>query len=183
MKKLIALSLVLAVAGLANAGWEVSKTTDLVAGDVITISYIADYQVAGLSIRNIADSASVTGAMSDCFVNAGMTSSRKVGVGIVNAGGKLMTNTTQDGLGGGAVPAIGGTYVEAGQIVASFKYTVKAGNNETFTLKFDDGVAARGIKSVQNVVSPLAAITLQTIPEPITMGLLSLGALFIRKRK
>lgn len=183
MKKLMVLSLVLAVAGLANAGFVVSKTTDLVAGDVISISYIADYTVAGLSIRNISDSGSVTGAMSDAFLHAGFNSGRKVGVNIVNADGKLMTNTTGDGLGGAALVALGGVYPVAGEVVFSFNYTVKAGANETFVLAFDDGVAARGIKNTAGVTSALGSIQLQTIPEPITMGLLSLGALFLRRRK
>lgn len=161
MKKLMVLALVLGFVGLANAGLSISAPkTDLLPGEVATITVTSDHGNAWLGYLVLADGG--VGALAD---------------GIAVAAGDL----------GAAI-----AYTEAG-FGTGFEITtasstvggLKPGTQWTFNFSSADAGVANVLMydDAAGYSAPVSAIAFTVIPEPMTMGLLALGGLFIRRKK
>ena len=164
MKKLMVLSLVLAVAGLANAGLVL--------------------EVVGNNISVLLESSSpnLIGYELGVRVNGGLLDASAVNL---NPSGKFWmaapvkvaskTNDQQFVVTAGDIPMFGGQGLSAPNYVLS---------GLTF-----DGATLIELVAIGDVniggVTTTGGVVLDSfvVPEPMTMGLLSLGALFLRRRK
>jgi hypothetical protein len=179
MKKLMMLSLVLGAVALANAGFVVTDSPVL-PGEKFNVAFYADEVIIGLSIRQITDTALPSGMISNVVLNDKLTVGRKVGDGLVADGsGVLLSTSGIDGIGGAFNP-FGGTKVAAGELLFSFDVTTNAGVAAgDYSVVFDLGT----FKNNSSTSIALGSVAYTVVPEPMTMGLLSLGALFLRRRK
>ena len=111
---------------------------------------------------------------------------------IIEEGGKgTLSNPTATALAGD--PALAGAtpYTEAGwgtgyelTVAGSASFPVGAGTQFTFDYTGIPGDTARISVFVDpEFVVPVASVTLNVVPEPMTILLLGLGALFLRRRK
>ena len=82
MKKLMVLSLVLGMATLASAGFVVTGSP-VNPGEVFNIAFYADGNVAGLTIREIKDTAVPSGMIQNIVLNEKLSVGRQVGNGLV----------------------------------------------------------------------------------------------------
>jgi hypothetical protein len=162
MKKLMVLSLVLAVCGLANAGFSFNDSTPgslLIFGD-----YLAEPYYLGISVND--------NFVADIQLGAGAPSltgfvANAVEAGVVGIPGDAQIWTIASGL------TTQPTLINVHLLTISYlgDTTVKLFNIDGNTFEPTPVQGDGGMWT--NVV----------VPEPMTMGLLSLGALFIRKRK
>jgi len=170
MKKSVVSAVVVLVAvSLASAGPAFTGPATVAPGQTITVSLTGD-NATSMTLENIIDSASVMGAASNPVLSDGWTWDAFDGIGdIVNAGGVLIKNAT------GTVafmdPAISGT-------LYSFDYTAAAG--VPIGEQFQIGPGA-GTNKVSGGIP--AALSLTVVPEPMTIALLGLGGLFLRRKK
>ena len=173
-KSVVSAVVVLAVVSLASAGPAFlvggASSANIVEGTTVTVELMTDAAGAkSMTLQQIADSASITGAASNLNLPAGWdwADFSLPGV-VVNSGGVLIENAT------GAV-AFGHDAVNG--LAYSFDYTVAAPVGEVFTIGPGTGTNKLGgdIAGVSLTVVP--------IPEPMTVALLGLGCLFLRRKK
>lgn len=172
-KSVVSAVLVLAVVSLASAGPAFlvggASSANIVEGTTVTVELMTDGGASSLTLQQIADSASVTGAASNLVLPGGWdwAAFRSDGT-IVNSGGVLIENAT------GTIN-FGSPQVDG--VAYSFDYTVAAPVGEVFTIGPGTGTNKLGgdIAGVSLTVVP--------IPEPMTVALLGLGCLFLRRKK
>lgn len=159
MKKLMVLALVLGVVGLANAGLSISapKTTINV-GEELTITLSSDGKLAWLGYLQIAPGG--VGALSNpvALIDSDK-SSAEVYADAAGVGFEITTADTQNRLVAG--PQWAFTFSSMQKGFASIDL-------------YDDAFGYD---------QPFQSIIVEVIPEPMTMGLLALGGLFIRRKK
>ena len=176
MKKLVCL-MMLALISITASAATVSLHADqtvFVPGEIITISVISTGNCTNIAIPEIISTAG--GIASNFFLNPGFNQFPQAGT-MVNAGNVLITGVS------GATPfAFPPVPVVAGTALYSFDFTLPyvdiwspltisgAGN---LSFMFDDF----------SQVTELGSVTFFIIPEPITIALLGLGGLFLRRRK
>ena len=178
MRKLLALVIVLAFVSTASAAsvrFEVAPGTPTFGGggsysfgQVITINLIADFAVQSFSVSiagnyGTAVAAGPVNADFVVFPNSGT----------MNTGGNLITGAT------GAV-AFGSPNVDAEEILYSFDYLVPHLPYSTNIVIDDVGFVS--ILGGGTSIDDVDAFVVHT-PEPMTIGLLGLGGLFLRRRK
>jgi hypothetical protein len=181
MKKLLVLTLVMAMASAASAGsawFEVDPASyhecGYDAGDVIKINVIADFDVQFLSLAIGSNWGIATGAGP---LNPIYQSGIEYVGNIINSGGALITHISA---------ADWENAVPAGQIIYSFTFEMPDlpdsilviidslnGGEELYYTSLSDGTTT---------VEDLEALVIHT-PEPLTIALLGLGGLFLRRRK
>lgn len=170
-KSVVSAVLVLAVVSLASAGPAFTvggaSSANIGVGGTVTVNLMTDGGASSLTLQQIADSASITGAASGLDLPAGWdwAAFRSLGT-IVNSGGVLIENAT------GTIN-FGSPQVDG--VAYSFDYTVAAPLGETFTIGPGTGTNKLG--------GDIAGVTLTVIPEPMTVALLGLGCLFLRRKK
>jgi len=198
MKKLLALMLVLVFASSATANTVTIAVTastgdmdNIMPGDVLTLSCTADFATLAFGFRLITDDApltptDLTGAMAAATINASLPMNVKDGsLYLVGAGNVLMDSTgaATDGLAAGCMPNIMGNPVPAGQVVFSFPYTVSS-DMGAGTINISYGGALGWLKeNVTNLKTTPSDTGINVVPEPMTVALLGLGGLFLRRRK
>jgi hypothetical protein len=162
MKKLLTLSLVLGLAAMANAVPTLvisgSDTIDYTAGGLATVVITSDdvnpYQ-AWLTIESGPGAAA--GAM----------------VILPNAGSSASVDTGYAGWWGAEALSLSTTEAD----------WVKAGDHFTLDIIGSaEGEIVLGLYEGDGV-TPINSVTIHSVPEPLTMGLLGLGGLFLRRRK
>jgi hypothetical protein len=172
MKKLLVLALVLSVATMANAALtlSISGPTELAVG--ATGTYNVGYSGAAiLSSDNdiVADFGTVGGGII-------LTTSRDAALDVIQispVSGNYQVAITNDILG-----------TDMGQPLFSFTFTapatVPAGNYSYLTLLDNGATCDLQWNVITDAVMPNVGVHIT--PEPMTMGLLGLGGLFLRRR-
>jgi len=180
MKKFLVLALVLSMATMANAGivWQ-SSATEVHPSDMLTISLVTTNaeHVQGLELDAIVDGSSGTAA-TPLTLNSHFNFA-DVGQ-LVNSGGALIkwVNASDTTVGGDYATGTLYTFLYHVPTVPASTYITINGSNQTpygdtVEIDFSDGTS---IYSTQGLV-------IHVIPEPMTMSLLGLGGLFLRRRK
>lgn len=169
MKKLLVLMLVLGMASMATAGlsFATSSATILVGGTT-TVGLTTDVAVAGGSLTNIvgyyAGSVASLSVAGGAAVTPGMDTVNAQAAPYVGYFQTIMGTTTAGG------------FLLDDEIVSATLTGLSAG---TYTIYVYDGA------SWTSPPGPTGSFTLtvNAIPEPMTIGLLGLGGLFLRRRK
>jgi len=185
MKKLVAIALIAAMATVANAAVGfTAASTDVEAGDIVTINLVGSGACAGFSISAVSDGGmgGVAGALT---FNPTLT--------ILGPG--YLDNTAAGILFDTASAYAGGANVAAGGVLFSFTYAVSAGAvpgaiviaplaaGTQFVDVYGDTYTAEASQgNIGGQMQDISGITLNVIPEPMTLGLLGLGGLFLRRR-
>lgn len=186
-KQVLILSLVLAVVDFAYAGFVITFPgggTGFGPGGTLNLAWYNDGILNQLSIRVITDSAVKadgipwSGSISNIYLNEQLQWGRNVGNGLITDGsGYLMYNAAGDGIGGAT--SLGAPLIAAGTKIFSFDFTIKAEVIAgLYMLNFVKGTW----KNDAGVKTQLGNVTYM-FPEPMTVGLLGLGTLFIRRRQ
>ena len=182
MKKLLVLMLVLGMASLANATMLTFSLdgggTDVQPNTSITINVTADVGAQSFELGGI----TIAGDFSNLA-----TGSVHAGFDLAHSDGLLDDGSPSNvwiRQVGGTVNATGGSPdVAAGQILYSFTMTSGAAGN-TITIDALAFMLPPPVYVQLNThdVDP-AALALNIVPEPMTIALLGLGGLFLRRRK
>jgi hypothetical protein len=179
MKKFLVLALVLSMATMANAAivWQASAT-EVHPSDVITINVIttAGEHVIGLEIDATTDGGAGGYAATPLTLNSNFGGFADVGA-LVNASGILTQYTFgNSGVGAYATGTLFSYMYHVPSVPASTTITIgdtwRNGSDST-EIDFYDG---------SSTYTHLTGATIHVIPEPMTMGLLGLGGLFLRRR-
>jgi len=191
MKKFVAIALVLAMASMANAGIGfVASATEVTSGGTVTIMLKATAACNGFNFDAI-DDGDVVGAAADIVWGAGLT---QLMPGYIENGEKT-------GSASGVVIDYAAAYattnaIAAGVTMFSFTYTaptVLVPTNVTIAplaagvvfhsvLDNVDYTATASTGDLGGVTTPIDGVTILVTPEPMTLGLLGLGGLFLRRR-
>jgi len=173
MRKLLVLALVLSVAGLANAGL---STTILVTDK---LSAVVDTDAQTITFVGLAPLANAAGAITGLSLNMVLDTTDALAYVSSHSGIGLMGTGFEENVGDWVAFSAVNTSGVIGNLV-TYSY---AGSPTTATLfnHMDWGaseVSLRGDTSNTNLDGMVI-----TIPEPMTMLLLGLGGLFLRKKK
>ena len=182
MKKFLVLALVLSMATMAQAGIVFqSSATEVHPSDILTISLVTTNaeHVQGLELDAIVDGTSTLGTAATPLTLNSHFNFADPGY-LVNTGGALIkwVNASDTTVGGDYATGTLYTFLyHVPTVPASTYITINASDQtpygNTVEIDFSDGSS---IYSTQGVV-------IHVIPEPMTMGLLGLGGLFLRRRK
>jgi hypothetical protein len=187
MKKLVSLLLIMAITSVASAitvSFEVDPQdakADYVPSEVITIRVIADIECIGASL-GAATTDNGGEAREPLYLAPELTVLPAVGT-IVNAGGVLVEFMS------GSAP-FGAAGVAAGATIWSFEYHVPDVPPSTI-ITIDDltdmGHVPPYMTSFMgadfSMTDDVGAVQIHVIPEPMTIALLGLGGLLLRRRK
>ena len=188
MKNLLTILLVLAMASAASASavWLEVDPQDAkdsyMPSDVITINVVADFAVAGLGIGAIGADGGTATAINGLHPNLMTLLPVSQGT-IVNAGGILIKN-----IAGGAAP--GQPSAPVGATLYSFEFHVPQVDESTIITIDDitDYTVSPPLSTAVNdqyyaiYLSDVGALQIH-VPEPMTIALLGLGGLFLRRRR
>lgn len=199
MKKLLVLLLVCGMATMASAAleWTIAGATGpdgkVNPGDALTLSLMSDVGVTGLRIGQLTDNGYVGGAFVSSSVNASLDSVTSTGLTVADFDA-LLGSFGMDPTG---LPLQDLAFVD----VAA---TSKAATGAIFTVLYDvlvdapaqivnvDAVALTSVPgfalgaqvdTLEALNTAIPALSFEVVPEPMTMALLGLGGLFLRRRK
>lgn len=165
MKKLLVLSLVLAMAGISSAAWVITAPAEVLAGEVFEIV--------------IANDTGLPGAWFGGLYGDGA---------IAAAGNGLHGEALFGSLSGAQYDAdYDGWEIALVHEISGVVQPIPAGNLFLFTAVAGPAGSVQGFDFYDYDVTldaPVQSFSVTSIvPEPMTMGLLGLGALFLRRRK
>lgn len=161
MKKLLILTLVLGLTSVASAAisWDLTAQ-DVPEGTSITITISSDNTDPYGAFVNMEDPAGAIGALQ-----------------IMAEAGDQASWTDDVALG---VP---GYFLAQANASDPGNWTIVAGAHFTLDYTALDAVSPVTITLLDFNAAPIDAVTVQNTPEPMTLGLLGLGGLFLRRRK
>jgi len=181
MKKIIAILVLCAFVSVSSAAivFQTASTT-VGYGDTFTVNVVADTAVVGLAISTTV-SGDATGWSNNIMAVSGSFNTN----GTLIAPGNVVNLAVR---GASGTAGTGVTYA-AGTVLFSFDVT--AGNVDgVITIDDYNGSAASAgltggpmATKVDAVAASIDALTVNVVPEPMTMALLGLGGLFIRRRR
>ena len=172
MKKILVLFIVLLMASVATAGnvWLVAPSGDILVNTAVTIDVVADTGVFNMMSANIL---ATVGAASAPSSHALFTGAFDTDGFIQNDGVSLITGISLSCL----MDFV--TNVPAGQVLYSFTYT-------TPSVVGVVGITAGNVNIAYNDWSngtSMGGTSINVVPEPMTIALLGLGGMFLRRRK
>ena len=169
---LVMFSVASAATGFVSGG---SSTRVVAPGDVITIDLVTDADGTSLTMQNIIETPGVGGTASNLVLSPAWDWNIFDWAGnLVNAGGVLIQNVS------GKITlesTMGGLYATG--TVYSFDYTVPSSIPAIWTIGPGAGTNGMGLPDLSSVTPGALTLT----PEPMTIILLGLGGLFLRRRK
>jgi len=201
MKRLLVLFLVLGLVSSANAAlawFEVDAAdADYAAGDTITINLVADAAVAAANIYYVAEMDSAGnqadfGGVASALNVAPSPAGRAAGA-LDNYQGALWSFE--------ASSWNGANIVAAGSTIVTFEYTIASdwdgsdivigalGVGKMWTIDGDgwevedESTLDIFTGTIYETQGGIGSVTLSSVPEPMTIALLGLGGLFLRRRK
>jgi hypothetical protein len=188
MKKILSLFLVLAMASVASAAavWFEVDSADAKdhyeGSDVITINVLADFDIASFKIGAISSSDGTAEAIGGLHPNLNVVPYEG---DIINTGGILILDIHGDA-GYGAPPAY------AYEVLYSFEFHVPYGLDPSTYIMIDDYTDTSAQPPIYTAIADpywmyyiedVEPAVIHVIPEPMTILLLGLGGLFLRRRK
>jgi hypothetical protein len=179
MKKLLILGFILAMASAASAGtawFEVNAgdSPPYKPSDTITIDLVSDVKVSSVYIDAIASNAGT--AHDPRSLNTALSILPMLGT-IVNSGGILIQGPIQ-----GSAPFDFTTHVPPGQAIYSFEFHVPDVPWSTYITICTSGSGEVTDFDLGTTVQ-IDPLTIHVVPEPMTIALLGLGGLFLRRRR
>jgi len=187
MKKLVSLLLILAITSVASAftvSYQVDPADakdDYVPSDIITINVVADAECIGASLGATTTDNGGT-ADEPLYLAPELSVLANPGT-IVNEGGVLVEFVS------GSAP-FGSPGVPAGSVIWSFEFHVPDVPPSTI-ITIDDLTDMTHVPPYQtsfmdagfNMIDDVQAVQIHVIPEPMTIALLGLGGLLLRRRR
>jgi len=182
MKNLFVMLVVLALVAAASAGTislSASKTSNISLGETITITIVADCPITGGDIATQIQTTNLSiGSAMTVSLNSALTLVPQAGT-IQNTGSVLVGYINPGNLKIGGSIGIGAPAISAG--TALWTMTWKADSSAygsatisaTETSVYDDA---------EEEITSISSVTIHTIPEPMTIALLGLGGLFLRRK-
>ena len=178
MKKFLVLTLVLGMASLANAGLVITSdgTTELLEGESMTIGIASDADMTAFESHTWAlvvnsEAASLSGGVPlaiDSLVNTI--------VGDVETNPTILNPDGTVGLWGGTLWTSMTGNLAPGDLYVEFMLTCNLAGTDAVVQLYE-------ILEQTPFGEPLATLRIAQIPEPMTLALLGLGGLFLRRRK
>jgi len=180
MKKLLVLVLVLAMASLSMAGIATLRVAandlrnDYMPSDIITLELVANFSAGSMGFNKLQQDSGVEGGASEPMLNSLWDGSLLNPGQIKNTGTDLMWAMTASlGLTSQDLPA--------GTVLWHFEYhipDVPASTMIHFTFVAPSVDSGDFMDGAASIVGP----SIHVIPEPMTIALLGLGGLFLRRR-
>jgi hypothetical protein len=189
MKKLLILMLVLgltsaASATIVGAGLEVDNVNPIYPGDVVTISLRADAEATGFGITTLTDDASPMGTAAVGTIYPGFNFGLNDGTAyLVNSGNVLFDRADGSSIAGSHFSLLpGGSNCPAQTALYTFDYTVDATLAAPTTINI--GISGASVIKVGGATyASVEGTSFDVVPEPMTIVLLGLGGLFLRRRR
>lgn len=177
MKKLFVLVLVLAISTMATAASVTLRVaepqTEYNPSDTITIELLADFYVTYFGIDYVYGEPTASNpVLHSLFTVPPVTPGT-----LVNSGGTLMVSVA-----GGVAADLIEDGVPIGEVLWSFDYHIPDVEESTVLVISGSGVAVADCWWVDSV-SSIGALEIHVVPEPMTIALLGIGGLFLRRRK
>lgn len=148
-------------------------------GNPITVDLTSDVGVASILYMQVIDTSTVGGTAGPATVNAGFDLFA-YGGSVVNSGGVLLKDVT-------GMLGVMNVYAQAfpANPLVTFSYTPPAGLPVGTLWDIAIGTGSVVTKDATGAVTGLnvSPLTLEVVPEPMTIVLLGLGGLFLRRRK
>jgi hypothetical protein len=157
-------------------GFTVSGSTDagtVNQGDTLSVAVISDAVSGGLSIFGVYDTGGAAGTVSSVVLNAGYDWADFTNLGAINTGSALIATTT-------GKTGIMSPKISVGAHLLSFDYLVP---NQLGAWSIFGGTSQSTGAASNADGTALAPLTMNIVPEPMTVVLLGLGGLFLRRRK
>lgn len=177
MKKLLVLILVLAM---ASAGWAATVTMRVESGDqkdsyeysdTITIEVVADFGVGNFSISKVKTDNG--GTSSSPALHEDFTISPLNDGDVVNSAGVLIQSVAG---------STNGFDLSSGTVLWEFEFHVPDLEHSTYITISSEGVDVSDSYYMTSA-SSIGDLEIHVTPEPMTIALLGLGGLFLRRRK
>jgi len=192
MKKWIVLMVVMLLATSASAGmvWSVSGNSgpgayDVLAGDVLVLTLGLDSGVStGLSLGAVTDNGA-GGTMTDSLVNAAFTTGHEDGLTKAQWEAMAGPSAYDNGAAIYISGATTGTGISSALLTLYYTVSDSALDGDMISITGSaNGMTGQNYNvTISNVATPLAGLELNVIPEPMTIALLGLGGLFLRRKK
>jgi len=179
MKKLLVLVLVLAMTQLSLAGLATLRIAgndvknDYTPSDIITIELVADFGVGSIGIDQV--NGNPPGGMASAPALNSLFVDQPVNPGVIKNQGPLLIQ------GVAGFTALGSADIPAGQLLWSFEFHVPDLPPSTW-IEITTSGAFLAAGDFSDMSDGTNAVMIHIIPEPVTIALLGLGGLFLRRR-